>query len=533
MLWQMISHHKGMMTAVAVLRILNNGLETASNLVLIYAINAITAKKLSLFAILISTMILGYVVVCLTGYGSKVLEEKLIQKENHRIRKAYVHNQMQLAVSQDLRTDQAINFVTNDILLYDQQYLAGFFKLFNCIFGMVFASIALIMLHWSLFALSIVMTVCLLMIPKLVGKRLGKTTKNISKSNDALLHTLNDWFKGYHDLLWNKALLQLWQRTRLAFDRLENAYVDQTRAQQVATQLDSLINIASQAAIIALAGFLAIQGQVSLGVVMSAGNLAFQLFGAVSLATSSIILLQSGKSLRDKIAQFTKAPAADKAVSNHALTDIKVISAHDLTYNYDQGSQIHYPDFTVKQGDKVLITGPSGSGKTTLINLLNGRLKDYQGTLKLNGQDYKTFSKLDFLKIFGLQPQHYHIFNDTISNNITLHDKNLSQDQVARAIHKAQLTDKIASLPAGFDTQIGPSSDVLSGGEMQRISLARFFIRKQPALIVDEGTSALDKKNAEQIMQLLTKDSKLTLFVITHSIDEDVLKLFNKHIQLD
>lgn len=533
MLKQMISHHKLMMTVIVILRILNNGLETAANLILIYAINAITAKKLTLFAWLIAAMILGYLIVSLTGYGSKVLEEKLIQKENHWIRQTYIQNQMDLAVSQDLQTDQSINLVTNDILLYDQQYLAGFFKLFNCIFGMIFASIALIMLHWSLFALAVVMTICLMMIPQMVGKRLERTTKNISKSNDALLHSLNDWFKGYRDLLWNKALPQLWQRTRLSFDRLENSYVEQTRAQQVATQLDGLLNIISQAAIIALAGFLAIQGQVSIGVVMSAGNLAFQLFGAVSLATSSIILLRSGKGLRNKIAKVATASKSPGQKSETAVTDLQTITAHNLSYKYAKGSQIQYPDFTVKQGDKVLITGPSGSVKTTLISLLNGRLQNYQGSLTLNGEDYSTFNKADFLKLFGLQPQHYHIFNDSISNNITLHDKNLSREQVAKAIHQAQLTDKIATLPEGLDTQIGATSDVLSGGEMQRVSLARFFIRGQAALIVDEGTSALDKKNAEQIMHLLTNNPNLTLFVITHSIDQSVLKLFNKHIQLD
>jgi len=204
-----------------------------------------------------------------------------------------------------------------------------------------------------------------------------------------------------------------------------------------------------------------------------------------------------------------------------------------LSYTYTDGSSIKYPDFTVNNGDKVLITGPSGSGKTTLINLLSGQLKNYQGSLLLNGNDYSSFSNSDFLKLIGLQPQHYHIFSDTILNNIALYNDNFSRSDVSQAIEKAQLTDKIASLPQGMDTEIGESTEVISGGEMQRVSLARFFLRYQPILIVDEGTSALDKKNAAEVMDILTSEPKLTLFVITHSIDDDVLNKFNKHIQLD
>ena len=137
------------------------------------------------------------------------------------------------------------------------------------------------------------------------------------------------------------------------------------------------------------------------------------------------------------------------------------------------------------------------------------------------------------MKLIGLQPQHYHIFSDTILNNIALYNDNFSRSDVSQAIEKAQLTDKIASLPQGMDTEIGESTEVISGGEMQRVSLARFFLRYQPILIVDEGTSALDKKNAAEVMDILTSEPKLTLFVITHSIDDDVLNKFNKHIQLD
>lgn len=191
-----------------------------------------------------------------------------------------------------------INVVTNDVLLFDQQYLKGFYELFNCIFGIVFSAIALVYLHWSLLLLSIVMTVCLLLVPKIVGKRLRTTTKNISNNNDELLKKLNDWTKGYKDLLWNGALFQLWNQTRHQFHKLENSYVDQKKAQQTAAQLGAFINIVAQAAIIALAGYLAIKSIVSIGVVMSAGNLAFQLFGSVSVATDSIILLQSGSSIK-------------------------------------------------------------------------------------------------------------------------------------------------------------------------------------------------------------------------------------------
>lgn len=159
-------------------------------------------------------------------------------------------------------------------------------------------------------------------------------------------------------------------------------------------------------------------------------------------------------------------------------------------------------------------------------------MNNYNGSLKLNDIEYSNFNKISFLKVFGIQPQKYHIFNDTISRNITLSNGNYNQEQIDRAIQKAQLTQKVSTLPKGLDTLISSGSETLSGGELQRVSLARFFIRKRPVLIVDEGTSALDKKNAEKVMDVLVKNKELTLFVITHSIDQSILRLFNKQIDL-
>ncbi|GEO57186.1 ATP-binding cassette domain-containing protein [Companilactobacillus bobalius] len=533
MIKTMMDNHRKMTVLVIFLAIISSAIQTSSNLILIYAINAIVAHKLNLFIKKLVIMILLYLLFWMTGYYKNVLEEILIQRENHRIRNKYIDNQIIKSFSDKISTDKSINLLTSDILLYDQQYLQGFFKLFNCIFGILFASTALIILHWSLFLLSIIMIICLIMSPKLVGHRLQKTTKKISECNNDLLKTLNDWFAGSQDLLWNNAIIQLWKHSRPAFDDLENSYVDQKRAQQTAIQFGAFINILSQASIISLAGILAIHGVVSLGVVMSAGNLAFQLFGAVSIATNSIILLQSGTGLRDKLKRAISPYSYDSNSTKITFNDVKTITAHDLSYTFKNGKTIKYPDFHVEYGDKVLITGPSGSGKTTLINLLSGHLKNYNGSLTLNNYRYSSLSNHSLLNVIGIQPQYYHIFNDSIVNNITLYDNKFSHADVLKSLRSAQLFDKISSLPDGLDTKIGKTSNVLSGGEMQRISLARFFIRKKVMLIVDEGTSALDKSRAEDVMRLLTNRPNLTLFVITHSTDKKILNMFNKHIELN
>jgi len=533
MIKKMIQEHPFMMIIIIILSISTNGLETVANLILITATNTIISRKTALFFILSGAILLVYLIHWFTGYYANIFEEKMIQATNHDIRKKYMRNQMTLALEDKLNPDDTINVVTNDILLFDQQYLKGFYKLFNCIFGIILSSVALISLHWSLFLASVIMTVLLMFVPKLVGKRLRITTGNISSNNDKLLKKLNDWTKGYHDLLWNNALFQLWRKTHNSFHTLENSYVDQKRAQQTAVQFGAFMNMAAQVAVNALAGYLAINNMVTFGVVMSAGNLAYQLFGAVSVSTDSIILLQSGSSINDKLVSLTKPVSVDRFEKHQdEIDNIKNIKLHNLSYEYKNGTKIKYPDINVSKGDKVLITGPSDSGKTTLINLLSGRLNDYKGSLKLNNIEYSSFNNLSFLKIFGLQPQSYHIFNDTIANNIALSNDKYSSEQINSAVKKAQLSEKITSLSQGLKTLIGSESEVFSGGELQRVSLARFFIRKRPILIVDEGTSALDKNNAYKVMNLLTQDKNLTLFVITHSIDNDVLSLFNKHINL-
>ncbi|MGI6024783.1 MAG: ATP-binding cassette domain-containing protein [Pediococcus parvulus] len=185
----------------------------------------------------------------------------------------------------------------------------------------------------------------------------------------------------------------------------------------------------------------------------------------------------------------------------------------------------------MKQGDKVALVGPSGVGKTTLINILSGELSDYSGEFTLNGQEIKDISLNSLHHLIGIVPQHSHLFRTTIAENVLLFDETL-EDKLPDALNEVNLSAVVGNLQHGIDTVVGPNDEKLSGGELQRISLARALIRNKEFLVIDEGTSALDESNARDIVRRLLNKKSITLLMITHTSDRKLLSEFDQIIQL-
>jgi len=175
--------------------------------------------------------------------------------------------------------------------------------------------------------------------------------------------------------------------------------------------------------------------------------------------------------------------------------------------------------FSVKPGQKVAIVGPSGSGKSTLARLLF-RFYDLQsGEIRIDGTPINTVSQLSLRQAIGVVPQDTVLFNDSIFNNIAYGRPQASAEEIREAIHLANLDEFIRSLPDGAETKVGERGLKVSGGEKQRIAIARVILKRPPILLFDEATSALDSATERSILnafETLTRDH--TSLVIAHRL---------------
>jgi ABC-type multidrug transport system fused ATPase/permease subunit len=197
------------------------------------------------------------------------------------------------------------------------------------------------------------------------------------------------------------------------------------------------------------------------------------------------------------------------------------LRARDLSFSYEPGGPpvLHGVNFDLPQNGKIAIVGPSGAGKSTLLQLLL-RFWDYeQGSIKLAGQELRSYSQADVRRLVAFVTQRPHLFSATIRDNLSLADPNLSQASLVQATRQAQLHDFVETLPQGYDTWIGEQGLALSGGQRQRLAIARAIVQDAPILIMDEPSANLDALTEQRLMaELHALMANRTSLLVTHRL---------------
>jgi ATP-binding cassette subfamily B protein len=175
--------------------------------------------------------------------------------------------------------------------------------------------------------------------------------------------------------------------------------------------------------------------------------------------------------------------------------------------------------FRVPAGHRVAIVGPSGAGKSTISRLLFRYYDVDGGAIEIDGQDIRGVQQASLRAAIGIVPQDTVLFNDTIYHNIAYGRPSASREEVERAARLARIHDFVAGLPEGYETKVGERGLKLSGGEKQRVAIARTILKDPPILVLDEATSALDTRTEKEIQASLDEVSRgRTTLVIAHRL---------------
>ena len=196
-----------------------------------------------------------------------------------------------------------------------------------------------------------------------------------------------------------------------------------------------------------------------------------------------------------------------------------LVEYSDVSFGYTGKNVLNHISFSMKKGEMTALVGPSGSGKSTIASLLARFWDIREGTIKLNGKDIKNISLGRLMDQISMVFQRVYLFKDTIYNNIAIGRPDATREEVVEAAKKARCYELIRSLPEGFDTVIGEGGASLSGGEKQRISIARCILKDSPIVILDEATASVDADNERAIQEAISELCKnKTLLVIAHRL---------------
>ena len=206
----------------------------------------------------------------------------------------------------------------------------------------------------------------------------------------------------------------------------------------------------------------------------------------------------------------------------------------NVHFKYKKSKKYIFKDLSlnISRGKIVGIKGKTGSGKTTIANLISGLIDPTDGLLMIDQVDYKDLDIKSLHKLIGYVPQDVYLMDTTIKENITFGSEDLKKNDIEEAVRKANLDEFVEELPEGLNTIIGEKSGKISGGQAQRIGIARAIVKKPSILIFDEATNSLDINTEEQIMSGIKKlKGELSIIVISHN--SNCLKICDEIIDLD
>ena len=191
-----------------------------------------------------------------------------------------------------------------------------------------------------------------------------------------------------------------------------------------------------------------------------------------------------------------------------------------VSFAYEASRPIlHELSFEIPAGKKVAVVGPSGAGKSTLARLLYRFYDVDSGQISIDGQDVRTVTQSSLRRAIGIVPQDTVLFNDTVAYNIAYGRPGANADEVEEAARAAHIHAFISATPKGYDTMVGERGLKLSGGEKQRVAIARTLLKNPPLLIFDEATSALDSSNERAIQaELEAAAQNKTVLVVAHRL---------------
>ena len=500
-------------------------LAVLSSVFLANVLNSLIAKEMNQFFLWLAIDIILWMVDSFVQGARDVWKEIAIQKQLNAVRRDIIEPLTEISYSDfEKNSKEDYNsWLNNDTkLLYDNGFHQIYF-VYTGIVAMLFSGIAIIFFHWVLLLTTLLVGALLFYFPKLFKQSVERDTEQVSElANDALA-TSTDYLRGYEVLYHNKQLGLMQERTMGKFNQLATANVKLifTRAWMQYSLLGT--SMLGQFLILAVAGFLIMNGQIGIGVVMSIGNLSGTVTNySKSVANSLILLNATGKLLEKygKITDESKVTDGEEVTAFESKLELK-----NLAVAFPDGQKIEYPEIVIEKGKKYAIIGDSGSGKSTLINLLVGNKQDYEGEILLDGKDYKGINRKSLPHVMSVIMQFPYLFKETVEENLTLGRK-ISPDIFDKSIRIACADDFVFNkLDTVYDKN-------LSGGQQERLSVARELMGSKPILVMDESTASVDKKTALAVEKNILENPDLTVIMITHHLYDETQSYLDEVIHL-
>lgn len=352
----------------------------------------------------------------------------------------------------------------------------------------------------------------------IIAQKAEKYSSVMQKAGEELVINSIEYIRGISILRAFKSVKEGKNKIEEAFSKKCKVDIEVTEATALVMKIYEMVFKVASCVLVFVSVILYLNHTIPLSYSLMFIVSAFLIFMELELVNNGAFLSKLLATWLDRLDYISNIPLLDKDGKDISLSSY-TIEFKDVSFGYNERKILKDIHLKIDSKSSLAIVGVSGSGKTTLCNLI-ARFWDVQkGEVLIDGKNVKEFTSESLLKNISMVFQKVYLFNDTIENNIKFGNPNASHAEVIEACKKAQCYDFIMSLADGYNTVVGEGGSTLSGGEKQRISIARAILKDAPIVILDEATSSVDPENEYMLISAIKELTKnKTLISIAHRL---------------
>lgn len=525
---QLIKNHQKAFYAFMIFNIL----VPLTNIAFAYSIKGIIDSGMSQNEDALTQAVLVGASVIFIYAGLNFISLRLKNRLVRQIMSRYKNKVFQSILDRDYRdfskekSGKFISVLTENMKKIEQDYLHQYFNISKNLSLMIFSLLAMFIGNWYLTLLVIIASIIPMMISGFIGQKSAYLQKSVMIADQKYLAKVKDILAGFLVIKSFNVKEAIRQDYRNESEKLDEIYF-------MKGKFDVLANVISQLSgmivfLVAFGGgmYLVFNGYTTIGSVTAIVQLVNFVVMPLNEVGMGMSKFREGQATLDAF-EVKDVIELQTGKMKEYFDDVISFSNIDFSYPNTEEKIFNHLSLKIQKGEKIAIVGMSGSGKSTLLNLLLRFYDVTSGHISIDNQDIQAISAESLYNLMTIVQQDVYIFDDTLRANITL-NQSFTDEEIKKAVQQSGLESYVLENELGLQALCGENGSNLSGGQKQRVSIARALIRKTPILLLDEATSSLDNQVTTEIESSILDIQNLTALVVTHKLNENILKRYDR-----
>ena len=525
---QLIKNHQKAFYAFMIFNIL----VPLTNIAFAYSIKGIIDSGMSQNKEALTQAVLVGATVIFIYAGLNFISLRLRNKLVRQIMSRYKNKVFHSILDRDYRdfskekSGKFISVLTENMKKIEQDYLHQYFNISKNLSLMIFSLLAMFIGNWFLTLLVIIASIIPMMISGFIGQKSASLQNSAMIADQKYLAKVKDILAGFLVIKSFNVKDAIFEDYSHESENLDEIYF-------IKGKFDVLANVISQLSgmivfLVAFGGgmYLVFNGYTTIGSVTAIVQLVNFVVMPLNEIGMGMSKFREGQATLNAF-EVKDVTGLQTGETKEYFDDVISFSNIDFSYPNTEEKIFNHLSLKIQKGEKIAIVGMSGSGKSTLLNLLLRFYDVTSGHILIDNQDIQAISAESLYNLMTIVQQDVYIFDDTLRANITL-NQSFTDEEINQAVQQSGLESYVLENESGLQTLCGENGSNLSGGQKQRLSIARALIRKTPILLLDEATSSLDNQVTTEIESSILDIEKLTALVVTHKLNENILKRYDR-----